>query len=409
MRTTTLLTLLLLVALPAAAAEFAIDYRVRFLPAEEAAEVVMQVTPGEKARASAFDLSMPSSRYTLIAADGDTERSGNRLNWLVPDEGGSLTYRYRIPRKRGSGFDARIDERFALLRGDQLFAAGSMRATRGAHSRTTLRFELPEGWSVETPYRLTEGGHYLVEWPDRRFARPVGWLIAGDLGVRRDIFEGTQFVVAAPRGQSMRRQDILALIHWTHYEMRLAFGELPDKVLIVGAGDPSWRGGLSGPRSAYIHADRPLILEDGTSTLLHELVHSLTRIRGTEQHNWIAEGIAEFYAIELMHRAGVTSDQRHARTWTFLRQRERNVRSLLGRNCSGPCIAAAAVLFRNLDAEIRKTTDGEKSLDDVVRALMGEGRVSPERLTQVAEDLAGRGLKPLGSPKIRVGGARSKD
>lgn len=404
-----LATILALLAGPAslAAAEFGIEYRVRFLPAKTVAEVVMTITPTEEAHVSSFDLLMPTSRYTLLEADGETRRSGSRLLWSVPRDGGSLSYRYRIPRKRGSGMDARIDERFALLRGDQLFPAASMIATRGAHSRTTLRFDLPEGWSVDTPYPLQEGGYYLVEWPERRFARPVGWLIAGEIGVRRDTFDGTEVAVAAPRGESMRRQDILAMVHWTHYEMRLAFGELPDKILIVGAGDPSWRGGLSGPRSLYIHADRPLILEDGTSTLLHELVHSLTRIRGSENHNWIAEGIAEFYAVELLHRAGVTTDERHQRTWTYLRQRERNVPTLVARNCSGPCIAAAAVLFQKLDAEIRSKTEGEKSLDDVTRRLIGEGRVSPKRLREVAEEVAGGKLKALATSKIRVAGTRT--
>jgi predicted metalloprotease with PDZ domain len=394
---------LLLGTVSVTAADFGIDYRVRFLPTDDAAEVVMQVTPGENARASHFDLLMPKSRYTLLEADGETERKGSRLHWSVPHDGGSLSYRYRVSRKRGTGYDARIGDSFALLRGDQLFPAGVMRATLGAHSRTTVRFDLPEGWSVETPYPLQEGGYYLVEWSDRRFARPVGWLIAGDLGVRRDIFEGTQFVVAAPRGESMRRQDILAMFHWTHYELRMAFGELPDKILIVGAGDPFWRGGLSGPRSVYLHAGRPLILEDGTSTLLHELVHSLTRIRGTENHNWIAEGIAEFYAVELMHRAGVTTDERHQRTRRYLRQRDRSVDSLVGRNCSGPCIAAAAVLFQDLDAEIRKATEDEKSLDDVVRVLMKESRrVSPERLREVAEEIADGSLRTLRTSKVRV-------
>jgi hypothetical protein len=386
------------------AAAFALDYRVRFLPTEDAAEVVMRVSPVEGARPTHFDLLMPRARYTLLGADGETERKGSRLHWYVPESGGSLSYRYRITRQRGSGYDARIDERLALLRGDQLFPAGTMRATRGARSRTTVRFELPQGWSVETPYPLQEGGYYLVDWPDRRFARPVGWLIAGDIGVRRDTFDGSEFVIAAPRGDSMRRQDILAMIHWVHYELKLAFGELPDKVLIVGAGDPSWRGGLSGPRSLYIHADRPLILEDGTSTLLHELTHSLTRIRGTENHNWIAEGIAEFYAVEILHRAGVTSDERNRRTREFLRRRERGVDTLIARNCTGPCIAAAAVLFQDLDAEIRKASGGERSLDDVVRALMGEGRVSPERLREVVHEIAGQESRVLRSRKIRIAG-----
>ena len=43
------------------------------------------------------------------------------------------------------------------------------------------------------------------------------------------------------------------------------------RLLIVSAGDPMWRGGLSGPSSMFLHSDRPLISENRTSTLLHEL------------------------------------------------------------------------------------------------------------------------------------------
>ncbi|MEZ4290169.1 MAG: hypothetical protein R3E53_06345 [Myxococcota bacterium] len=41
--------------------------------------------------------------------------------------------------------------------------------------------------------------------------------------------------------------------------MKEVFGELPDRLQLVVAGDPMWRGGLSGPNSLYLHAGLPLI------------------------------------------------------------------------------------------------------------------------------------------------------
>ena len=51
---------------------------------------------------------------------------------------------------------------------------------------------------------------------------------------------------------------------------------------VVGAADPMWRGGLSASNSLFLHADRPLISENGTSTLVHELTHVITRVRGAD-------------------------------------------------------------------------------------------------------------------------------
>ena len=38
---------------------------------------------------------------------------------------------------------------------------------------------------------------------------------------------------------------------------------------------------------------------------MHELTHAVTRIRGARNEDWIAEGLAEFYSIELPRRAGL--------------------------------------------------------------------------------------------------------
>lgn len=386
------------------AQSFGLDYEVRFLPEEGSADVVMRITPEPGVLVRQLDLAMPSHRYEVIAADGALQRQGSRVLWAPPDSGGALRYRYRIEKRRGQARDAAIDSRFALLRGDQLFPAARLLATRGARSRTTLRFRLPEGWSVETPYRRHDGEVFVVEWPARRLARPVGWLIAGNLGVRRELIDGTQWVVAAPRGERMRRQDLLALIRILHRELESLFGELPDKFLIVGAGEGFWRGGLSGPRSLYLHVDRPLIQEDGTSPLVHELVHSLSRIRGAEGERWIAEAFAEYYAVELIHRAGLISDARRERIWRGIERRAKAVLSLSGERCSGGCIAAAALELRDLDMRMRRAAPASGGVDELTRRLARRqgARISVEELLAEAEAIA---EAPLGRwPRRAVAG-----
>ncbi|GIX32969.1 MAG: hypothetical protein KatS3mg125_0925 [Lysobacterales bacterium] len=380
----------------ASAKGFDLEYEVRFLPPEGIAQVVMRIAPDAGVRVSRLDLAMPSKRYQVLAADGALRRQGPRLLWEPPAAGGALHYAYRIERRRGSARDALINERFALLRGDHLFPAARLLATRDARSRTSLRFRLPEGWSVETPYPRRDGEVFHVDWPGRRLSRPVGWLIAGDLGVRREVIGGTQWVVAAPRGERMRRQDLLALLRILHPELEALFGELPDKFLIVGAGKGFWRGGLSGPRSLYLHVDRPLIQEDGTSPLVHELVHSLSRIRGIQGERWIAEAFAEYYAVELIHRAGLIGDARRQRIWRGLERRAAHVSSLSGGRCSGSCVAAAALELRTLDRRIRRLAPSSGGVDELTRRLARRHgtRIAPDELLAEAEAIAGAPLGP---------------
>lgn len=42
------------------------------------------------------------------------------------------------------------------------------------------------------------------------------------------------------------------------------------------------------------------ISENATSTLFHELSHVITRISAEDRSDWIAEGLAEFYSVELV-------------------------------------------------------------------------------------------------------------
>ena len=389
-----LLLALGLVATPVLAkrTSYDVDYRVEFLPDDGQARVSIALEPDD-GRVTRLVFSMDPSRYSGIEGDGDVAVEGERVSWSPPQDGGTLSYLYRIDSKRNSGaYDARITKDWAIVRGDDLVPSAKVTSSKGADSRARLELVLPPGWThADTPWKLTKDGkRYVVVNPGRRFDRPTGWFIAGDIGARRDIVEGMEIAAAAPKGDAMPRMEILAMLTATAPAMLDAFGKLPAKILVVGSGDPMWRGGLSGPRSLWMHSDRPLISENGSSTLMHETVHVVTRIRGAKGDDWIAEGIAEFYGMELLRRAGLLSDARFEKSIGWMRSHGRGVKSLHAEGSSGPRTARAVALFADLDAEIRKASGNRHSLDAVARALIEHGgRVSVDDVRAAAEAAIG--------------------
>jgi len=236
--------------------------------------------------------------------------------------------------------------------------------------------------------------------PKHRFDRPVGWLIAGEVGTRREFIEGCEFSVAAPKGEHVRRNDVVAFANVSLPQFARAFGALPPKLLVVSAGDPMWRGGLSGPRSLFLHAGRPLVSENGTSSLAHELFHAITRIRGAADDDWIAEGLAEYYAIEMPRRAGLLSASRFDKALAWMQRFSRDVKGLRVRHSTSHTTARAALLFRELDREIASHRGGAANLDEVVRALIPIRKVSLADLRATAARAIGAPSKVLESPLL---------
>ena len=391
---------LLLLAAPAFAARdsYKVDYRVEFLPQDGKARVAIDVAP-DSGHVSRLVFAMDAERYTAVEGDGTVKREGDKLRWEPPREGGTLTYLYAIDKKRSSGaYDARITKDWVIVRGDHLVPSATVTTSKGADSRARLQLKLPPGWShADTPWLPTKDGKaFVITNPERSFDRPTGWFIAGNIGTRRDVVEGMEIAVGAPKGEPMPRMEILSMLTATAPEMQEAFGTLPPKLLIVGAGDPMWRGGLSGPRSLWMHSDRPLISENGSSTLMHETVHVVTRIRGAKGDDWIAEGIADFYGMELLRRAGLLSQARFDKSIGWMRNHGKAIKTLHAPNSAGPRTARAVALFADLDAEIRKASNGNHTLDAVAQALIAKGgRVSLDDVREAAQAAIGAPSKTL--------------
>jgi hypothetical protein len=228
-------------------------------------------------------------------------------------------------------------------------------------------------------------------------------MAAGWLGVRRGNIAHVKVAVAGPIDQGVRHMDILAFLRWNLPVLVAIFPEFPKRLLVVSAGDPMWRGGLSGPGSLYIHADRPLISGNGTSTLLHELVHVAQGYRAAKNEDWIVEAIAEFYTLDIMQRSGTLSSSHSERGFEKLEQWSEQAGSLEAKNSAGPRTAKGVTLMRDLDAELRLRTGDKRSLDDVARRLSADSRpVSIKRLREVSAELAGAPLDAISPEKLQA-------
>lgn len=368
-------------------------YDVRLLPTQRAARVAIRLGQ-EDGELRWLRLRIDPERHRDFQGDGTLETEGNTVLWTPPPQGGRLRYTFRINHLRDSrSYDARCAEDWAIFRGDDLVPPARTRFRAGAESRARLRFRLPERWSVATPYPRARGGDFRVDHPDRRFDRPTGWIVAGRLGVIRERVAETRVAIAGPVGHSLRRLDQLALLRWALPALREIAGSLPDRLLVVGAGDPMWRGGLSGPNSVFLHASRPLITDDGTSPLLHEIVHVLMRGRAEPGADWIVEGLAEYYALEALARSRTLSRRRYEKSLKRLEAKGKAVRRLGAGDADAAVTARAVLELRELDRRIREATDEARDLDDVLRELVAAGEpISLDGFRAVVTRVAGAPL-----------------
>ncbi len=389
---TSLLSLLLLcAALPARSADYELIYRAAISPDSEVARVEILLR-GEKLP-KGLVLHLNPERHLNLRSDAGLTVEDDRATWKPRGSRASLHYDFVINEKKASGsYDSLLTADWAILRSDKLVPPITVTVAKGLNAMAQLQFEMPPGWSSAAPYATTSesSNHYVIVDPGRLLPRPKGWLILGNITSRQDVIAGVDVRVAAPAGQGRRLQDTLAFLAWTLPDVKEVFPGFPDRLLVVTAGKPMWRGGLSGTRSLFMHADRPLISGNRTSSMIHELVHVATGINGGKDADWIVEGLAEYYASNILWRSGALSDLRYQQTLAWKENWSRKADTLFVKRSSGPITARAAVFMQRLHLALQEATGGAAGLDDVARELARDrGRVSLSQLKQIVLDLAG--------------------
>lgn len=380
---------------PASERTYRLDYVVTPDPAARGAHVELAVKQsGHWLRE--IDMPLRDGQISGVSGDGEVSTDGDRVLWSIPERGGKLRWFALIDNKRDDkGYDAFIERDWALFRGMDVIPSAKTKALPGAESRTTLSFDLPKGWASATPYYGPDDV-YEIDNPERSFDTPTGWIVLGDIGVRNEMIGHVLTKVAGPTGHSIRRMDMLALMRWNLPVLLRMLPDFPERLTFVSAGDPMWRGALSAPNSFYVHADRPLISENGTSTMLHETVHVGLRITAEDGADWIVEGMAEYYSLEMLRRSGTISEQRYRTAHEGLRKWGRDVEVLCTERSSGSNTARAVTIISEVAAEIRKLSDNKSDIDDVLRALAShDKKITVEQFRDIVTGIAGKPVEAL--------------
>lgn len=381
-----------------------IDYHVSFLPEEKAAKVLIKIE--DVSLVNAIDFNIKNSLCYGFSSSNPLKHKSGRLVWRPISGPATLTYLCAINNERKSqhddkAYDALITPDWTIFRGDDIVPPAKVKFAKGASSKARLWFELPSGWTgvntgwppiIEDKAQKLGLTGFAIDNPERIFDRPTGWIIAGKLGTRRvkiDQPTVTRIAVSAPADSGFKQMDVLTFLQFTWPQLVKVCGKSPKKILVVGADSPMWRGGLSAGNSFYVHADRPLVSENGTSTFLHELFHMCSRISGKDKSDWIAEGLAEYYSVKILHKSGGAFKQRYDKTMSALRKWAKNAGPLQVERSAGATTARAAIYFATLDQQIQKETNSEHSLDDVVHRLMKIGKVDGDDLKAAVDAVAG--------------------
>jgi hypothetical protein len=381
---------------------YGLRYDLSLIPAEDRADVAITLDERVNGYLWSLRFHIDPQRHQGFKGDGSIEIDGDYVTWNPAATGGRLSYQVSVSNRRSNGaFDARMTDDWAIFRGDDLFPAAHNQDREDSEADTTLHLHLPDGWSFVAPYHEVGDQIYEIDHADRRFERPIGWMAAGRLGVRRERIAGVRVIVAAPLNQGVRRLDMVALLNWNLPRLRRLVPDMPKRILIVSAGDPMWRGGLSGPNSVYVHADRPLLSENGSSTLVHELVHVATGLKAEKGGDWIVEGIAEYYSLKLLWRSGTLTDSRYKQSFRKLEKWAQQAGPLDADVSRGPVTARAVGVMRTLDHEIHTKTNRQKSLDDVVQLMVAAGKkVNTENFRQSVVDVMGHEAESLSDAQL---------
>lgn len=350
---------------------------------------------------AAIQLRDPDHSLTNIAGTGRIEANDAGWLWTPEKPYAHISYKVAVNRFRGqqARYDSYAHPQWIITRGRVLFplALVEYRSTTKPEParQAILHFQVPSGWQATTPYPRAWTEHTFHVVSTARFPLPRGWIALGRLNRDEREVAGIYFEFARAPGTALDAESLLAFLDATFPLLRRLLpnqrGPWLNRILIVSAPDPMWHGGISGLRSVFLHGDRPLRDVDRTSPILHELFHVLQPFRPAPDADWLVEGLAEFYSLELQRRAGILdhkaynqalrSFRRYGLWGVDLRQQRDNAAT----NNSAPLVLYA------LDQELLRMTGGDRGLDHLIARLAQESRpVNSARVVTLARKVAAK-------------------
>ncbi len=151
-----------------------------------------------------------------------------------------------------------------------------------------------------------------------------------------------------------------------------------------------WHGGLSAYRSFFMHGDRPIRTPDKTSPVLHELFHVMQPYRFAAGTDWISEGLAEYYSLELQQRAGLLTTAAYSKGLGYFAKYGLWNVDLTTQSSNAATNNSAPLLMYVIDQRIQRATAGKKRLDHVLTAMTSLGTIGTNEFRSAITQVSGK-------------------
>ncbi|HUE97472.1 MAG TPA: PDZ domain-containing protein [Longimicrobiaceae bacterium] len=363
-------------------------------------------------------------------------RKVDKNTWRVEAGSGPMLARYRVYANELTVRTSHVDSTHAYLNGASVFMY-----VRGAEREgARLRIDAPAGWRIATSLHETDTGSFRAADYDELADSPI------EIGRHRTIVwdqEGIPHRYAVWGGEEIDEERLIADTRGIVEVCSEMFGGLPyDRYLFLLHVVPGGRGGLEHSTSSSLQVPPAWLSGAEYQSLLalvaHELFHVWLgkRIRpeplgpfdytaeNYTRNLWVVEGFTTYYTDLILLRAGLITRPRYLErlgdsiarlhalpgrmhqtledssfdAWIrFYRPDSHTPNAQISYYHKGALVALA------LDLEIRRATSGERSLDDVMRAVWeswrASGRGFPEArergIRKVVAEIAGEGVANL--------------
>jgi hypothetical protein len=358
-------------------------------------------------------------RYRYFNGNGQITQLGSDVIWTPGHLNASLEYEVILPHERKKDvYDSFGKKDWFITRTNDLFAYKKFAFRRSSKSLTTVSFDLPSGWEVETEMLPFGQQTYRTQsFPGHRYEWPTGWIIFGR--IERTIAKADDVVItiAYPKAflentsRIAKSGHILPLSPAERFSQKMAQAqEIYEKViplmkkflpqyarrfLVIYGEKPMWMGGLSGENSLFINRRISNLSKDYSSTLVHEFFHVCQGFKKNKKDGeWLVEGLAEYFSLLLLEEAGITTPQQfRAGIESYKKNGQWNV-NLTKSFKKAVLYENAPLIFFTLDEMIKEKTQGQKSLKNVMAALALEtDAVGTKEFREAAELVYGDSLK----------------
>jgi hypothetical protein len=219
------------------------------------------------------------------------------------------------------------------------------------------------------------------------------YALVGEQTVLTHRANGQQFRIATPDESHIGPATDEILSSLATASRQLQVGDRDERLTLFAVPDPARSGGESFPARDEAWVNAGSTLDSPNNVWIHEYVHTRQEFRLGEDMEWFREASAEYYAARLTYEQGRISDRELTQHFAGPQyERTRLADRGTWEDARVPYVKGARVLAV-LDQNIRESTDGERSLQDVFRRMNEhDGRVTYTDFRAIVSDVAGTSM-----------------